>query len=398
MKFRFLLLLFFFFLSVHSYSQIKFEKGYFIDSENQKTECLIRDSDWRNNPLKFKYKLGEADEVKEADISSVTEFGIYERVKYVRANVKIDRSGEELSNLSNSRNPEFSEELLFLKVVDEGSATLYYYRDPKIFRLFYKVNDSAIEQLVYKEYYTADGLVATNAMFRQQLFINVNCKKSVSVASIENVRYTEKELAKYFQKYNECIGDSIFKLSKEKRDLFNLRITPGFSYSTFSLKDNFYKIDFDKKLAFRVGLQTEFVLPFYRKWSVIFEPTYQNFNSKGKNSSNDIGKIKYSFIEFPVGIRHYFFLNENLKLFVNGLFIINMNLKFNSSLVTGNEAMGYYSIKTLEAKDSFGLGAGIENKRISAEIRYYPHRSLTSSKTYTTNFSRLSLIIGFKVF
>ncbi len=360
---------------------------------------MIKDSDWRNNPLKFKYKLGEADEVKEGDISSVTEFAIYERVKYVRANVKIDRSGEELSNLSNSRNPEFSEEQLFLKVVEEGSAALYYYRDPKISRLFYKVNDSPIEQLVHKEYYTADGLVATNTMFRQQLFTHVNCKKSVSVASIENIRYTEKDLAKYFQKYNECIGYSIPKQSKEKRDLFNLRITPGFSYSTFNLKDNFYKIDFDKKLTFRVGLQTEFVLPFYRnKWSVIFEPTYQYFNSEGNNSSYDLGKIKYSFIEFPVGIRHYFFLNENLKLFVNGLFITNMTLKFNSSLVTGNVPMGYYSIKNLDAKDSFGLGAGIENKRISAEIRYCPLRSLTNSKTYTTSFSRLSLLIGFKVF
>ncbi|MCR6639838.1 MAG: PorT family protein [Sporocytophaga sp.] len=397
MKFRFLLLLLF--VSFHSYSQIKFEKGYFIDSENQKTECLIKDSDWRNNPLKFKYKLGETDEVKEEDISSVTEFCIYNGAKYVRANVKIDRSSQELSSLSNKRNPEYVEEQLFLRVVEEGAATLYSYRDPGISKLFYKVNNLPIEQLVYKEYYTADGFIATNAMFRQQLFLNVNCNKSISANALENISYKEKELEKYFQKYNECMGDTIPKQVKKKRDLFNLRITPGFSYSTFSLKDNFYKIDFDKKLTFRVGLQTEFVLPFYKnKWSVIFEPTYQYFNSKGKNSSNDLGKIKYSCIEFPIGIRHYFFLSEKLKLFVNGLFITNMTLKFNSSLVTGNEPMGYYSFKNLEAKDSFGLGAGIENNRISAEIRYCPQRSLTNSKTYTTNFSRLSLLIGFKVF
>jgi len=397
MKIRFLLLLFF--ISIHSFSQIKFEKGYFIDSENHKTECLIKDSDWRNNPSKFKYKLGEIDEVKEADISSITEFCIYERAKYVRANVKIDRSGEELSNLSNSRNPEFSEEQLFLKVVEEGPATLYYYRDPKISRLFYKVNDLPLEQLVYKEYYTADGLVATNAMFRQQLFINVNCNKSVSVASIESIRYNEKELAKYFQKYNECTGDTIPKQVKEKRDLFNLRIIPGLNYSSFSISNYLYKIDFNKKVTFRIGLQAEFVLPFNKnKWSVIFEPTYQSFNSKGKNKSEDIAKINYAFIEFPVGIRHYFFLNEKLKLFVNGLFITNFTLKLNSSLATGNKPMGYISYMNLDPMDSFGLGAGIENKRISAEIRYCPHRQLTRLQPYTSNFSRLSLLIGFKIF
>ncbi len=397
MKFRFLLLLFF--ISVHSYCQIKFEKGYFIDSENQRTECLIKDSDWRNNPLKFKYKLNETDEVKEADISSVTEFCVYNRAKYVRANVKIDRSSQELRSLSNKRNPEYVEEQLFLRVVEEGSATLYSYRDPGISKLFYKVNNLPIEQLVYKEYYTADGFIATNAMFRQQLFLNVNCKKSVSVNTLESIRYSEKELEKYFQKYNECVGDSISKQVKKKRDLFNLRVTPGFSYSSFSLTDYFYKIDFDKKLAFRVGLQTEFVLPYYKsKWSLIFEPTYQYFKSKGKSSSNDLGKIRYSCIEFPVGVRHYFFLNEKLKLFINGLFITNMTLKFNSTLVTGNEPMGYYSFKNFEPLDSFGLGAGIENKWISAEIRYCPRRRLTNSQTYTTNLSRLSLLIGFKVF
>jgi len=76
------------FLSISCYSQIIFEKGYFIDNAGQKTECLIKNMDWRSNPTAFDYKLSESDKSKTETIASVKEFGIYTVARYKRYTVK----------------------------------------------------------------------------------------------------------------------------------------------------------------------------------------------------------------------------------------------------------------------------------------------------------------------
>jgi len=40
-----------------SFSQINFEKGYFIDNLGAKTDCYIKNIDWNLNPDTFDYKL-----------------------------------------------------------------------------------------------------------------------------------------------------------------------------------------------------------------------------------------------------------------------------------------------------------------------------------------------------
>ena len=37
-------------IGIESKAQVIFEKGYFINREGQKTECFIKNLDWRNNP------------------------------------------------------------------------------------------------------------------------------------------------------------------------------------------------------------------------------------------------------------------------------------------------------------------------------------------------------------
>lgn len=103
-------------LSFNCYSQISFEKGYYINNSYQKTNCLIKNIDWKNNPTEFKYKLFENSESKKTSIKSVKEFCIDNISKYVRRIVNIDRSSEIMDDLNNDKNPTFKEEKLFLKV------------------------------------------------------------------------------------------------------------------------------------------------------------------------------------------------------------------------------------------------------------------------------------------
>lgn len=100
--------------TTYSYSQIKFEKGYLIDNENHRIECLIKNYDWKNNPVEFDYKLSVQDVLQKGNSFNVREFGIIGISKFIRVDTKIDRSSEELTTLSTQRNPDWSEERLFL--------------------------------------------------------------------------------------------------------------------------------------------------------------------------------------------------------------------------------------------------------------------------------------------
>ncbi|MEX0314438.1 MAG: tRNA modification GTPase, partial [Allomuricauda sp.] len=144
-------------LSFNCYAQISYEKGYFIENNGKKVECFIENVDWKNNPTEFKYKLSESSESIKVGITKVKEFSVQNYSKYIRANVKIDRSSSNINQLSSTRNPVFKEETLFLKILVEGTSNLYYYEDGNLIRYFYsKDGHHNLEQLIFK-YYLKDN-------------------------------------------------------------------------------------------------------------------------------------------------------------------------------------------------------------------------------------------------
>ena len=102
---KYLLLFFGLILTSTCIAQITFDKGYYIDNSDNKVECLIKNMDWRNNPISIEYKLSESSESFKVDISSVKEYGIYNISKYIRRTVKIDKTSGNYSNLSYNKNP-----------------------------------------------------------------------------------------------------------------------------------------------------------------------------------------------------------------------------------------------------------------------------------------------------
>ena len=100
-------------LSLNCYSQISFEKGYFINNNEEKINCLIKTVDWNNNPSEIEYKLSEKDIVKTVTAEFVKEFSIDNNSKYITAKVNIDRSGNTLNKLNEKRNPIFNEVKIF---------------------------------------------------------------------------------------------------------------------------------------------------------------------------------------------------------------------------------------------------------------------------------------------
>jgi hypothetical protein len=136
-----------------------------------------------------------------------------------------------------------------------------------------------------------------------------------------------------------------------------------------------------------VGTEFEVELPFNkRKWSLLFEPAYQSYD-------HDDFALNYKSIEILVGPRHYFFLTNNMKVFLNAGIVPDFAL-------------------TLETKRTMGFpqefskfnfcaagGAGLSVGRFTFEARYYSPRGQTSrAGGLSYDYKKTTLIFGVRLF
>lgn len=399
-----LLILLMFISTFNFYGQNSFEKGYFINNTGQKTECLIKNIDWKDNPIDFKYKLLENEIVKTETIESVNEFGIYKKSKYKKFIVNIDLSSKNITDLTTVKNAVFEEKQLFLKVLIEGSANLYFYDNNNLKSFFFKTETSDIEQLIYKRYKTNDNRIGYNKEYQEQLWLNLRCS-SIPIGLIENTAYAKKDLINLFVKYNECQNSefTIFE-NREKKDLFNLTFRPGIRNSSLSMTNNssdLRNIDFGNTLSYQAGFELEYLMPFNNnKWALILEPTIQSFKreiifNKGTTDFNVEEKViaDYKSVEMPFGLRHYFYLKKDSKIFINASYVLDFNSGSKINFQTLND-------EEIRQSNYMALGIGYKYKdKYSLEYRYGLNRDLFSDYAlWKSQYSKMSLIFGIKVF
>lgn len=391
---------------IESYSQIIFENGYFINESNNKIECLIKNIDWKNNPTKFEYRLSQNDTVQKASIHTIKEFGINNVSKYIRTKTNIDRSSDQIEEMSSERNPNFREELLFLKVLIEGEASLFLYIDGNLTRLFYKLDDSEINQLVYKKY-TVNDKISENNYFKQQLSQQLKCEE-IELNDLERLRYSKRDLEKLFIKYNQCIGSNYISYDpKQKKDLFNLAIRTGINYSSLEIQNSLTgsrDTDFGGKIGIRFGIETEFILPFNKnKWGIIIEPTYQYYKSEQSEETSSVSggilvsKVDYKSIELPVGVRHYFYLNDKSKLFTNVSYVFDF--VSNSTIEFLRQDNSMLSSLEIKSRPNLAIGIGYKYKdTYGIEMRYGTSRNVLGDYLlWNSDYRTISIVIGYSL-
>lgn len=400
------------------YSQISFEKGYYINNSDQKIDCLIKNVDWKNNPTEFTYRVSQNSEQQKATIADVKEFGISNTSKYSRHVVKIDRSSDNLSELSENKNPVFNEEQVFLKVLVEGKASLYFYADGSLERFFYNKENTNIEQLIFKSYKTDDNYVGENNYFRQQLLVNLKYP-AFSINKIKNLKYSKNDLVHYFIGFNAYNNSEFMNFEKkQKRNSFKLSLRPGFnSSSLFIDNSDVYLVDanlenevglsFGNEFNFRFGVEAEFVLPFNKnKWAIIVEPTYQYHKTKKTfdlfhvNGKIVTADVSYKSIEIPLGLRHYFFLKNNLSIFINASFIHDYPNKSEVKFTRpdgSNNLFGNNEPLKVKSRNNMALGIGFKyKKRYCLEFRHQTDREILGDNlSWHSDYKTFSIIFGY---
>jgi len=401
-------------LSIKAFSQISFEKGYYVDNFNNKVDCLIRNVDWKNNPTQFEYKLSENSENNTLNISSVKEFGIYNELKYVRANVNIERSNPNSTNaLSESGEPQFNKEEIFLKVLVEGKANLYVFADGNLSKYFYNVDGSEIEQLIFIKYKSQIFYIKFNQSYKQQLWLNLKCD-DISMNDINKVDFKKNDLINFFIKYNECNqSEFINHQAKQKRDFFNLTLKPRVNYSSLKIINEdvpHRNTNFGNTVGYGLGTELEFVLPFNKdKWSIFIDPSYSSIKYKNVSDNAFIpflpdGKVyaksDIKSLEIPIGVRHYFFINDKSRIF------LNIALTFNSylnSTVEFDAVNNSYHLNTLDINSSTSISYGVGynyNKKMHLELRQATRKDfLGNYASWQSDYkSLLSVIFGYTIF
>lgn len=403
MKKKFLLV--FYLVSCSITAQIKFEKGYFINNNNEKIECLIKNIGWKNNPDKIEYKVSENQEIKKTNIESIIEFSVG-NLKYKKFKVDIDRSSQQLSQLNYIKTPKFNSETLLLKVLTEGTYNLFSYTDHNLQVFFYINKNNSIEQLFYKKYKISEIKIGENTSYKRQLYSFTTCE-NISQYRLNKLRYSESELVKLFVEGNQCENPNYVYNKTIDKGAFHLTVRPGLNLNSLAyvtMKSSTIPskktIDFGKSTFFRIGVETEYNFAFNRgKWSIIFEPTYGSY--KAKSNSNTVpaysGELTYSTLELPFGIRHYFFINDKSKIFLNFLFVpivdLGSKIEFDSNLRPD------YNIK---GGSDLGCGIGYNfNNKFSFEYRYFLGRENVIHNLFVRNQSEsqnMSFIFGYSIF
>ena len=378
-----------------------------MDNSGEQLDCLLKDVDWRNNPTKIEYRLSREGPIREAFIDEIQEFAIANSTKYIRQTVDVDRSSDLLDLLDSKRTPSFSSEQIFLKVLLEGAVSLFEYSDGQLRRFFYTVSDEDVKPLIHKIYKKSLTDIGENNTFRQQLINEVNCS-SMSTKSIEKLDYKKSELVKHFMNYHRC-KDLNFQLFEENegRDLINFHLRPGVNLSSLAVINTesalgILNSELNNRFGYRLGFEFEFILPFRKNtWSLFIEPTFHFLKTDKTVETNMVSggvlltSLNYKSIEIPFGFRHYVFLKNQSKIFLNAalIFDVNTNSTIDYSRADGSNIVTF----DIESKPNFGLGAGYWYKdRFCLELRYQTSRDVLNYLIFVdSSYKSLSVIFGY---
>ena len=199
MNFRSCFLLLGVFFAVDAVAQIGFVPSYFIDNNDNKVDCLIKDRDWLNSPDSIYYKLNDSSEVLTLGVQDVSEFHVNSS-KYVRYATLIDQSSADIEELSESRTPEFEEMTVFLKVLLEGEKSLLDYQRDGLKRFFIE-SDGILTPLISRAYRLETGQVRQHDAYKGQLIATLGVDETIR-AQIHHCGYYEKTLVESFSGFD----------------------------------------------------------------------------------------------------------------------------------------------------------------------------------------------------
>ncbi|MCR9252072.1 MAG: porin family protein [bacterium] len=341
----------------------------------------------------FLFRFSKYYEPTVVNIDSIKSIKYNRGLEFVRKEVRIDKSPDSGSKLS--EDSEYSSEVLpvFLATLVEGKASLYSYEGRKVKRYFYQIDDGPIEPLIYKKYRTPEGKVLENKTYIEQIFEKLLCN-NLSSNNLKTVYYTDKDLVDVIRSFNSCneSGTDVHVKIKENGFQFRARLGTMISSTSFTnLITTGGDAEFLNVSGPRMGLEIEYVFP-KRNWSMVGELTFSKFSSETSSSLQEI-KLESKVIALPLSVRRYVGLGQYLRLYGNA------GLQFD---LGGNAELAFELWDDLELKKGvypiLGIGTNFKNTW-SLEARYaFKNDVIENSETWDSSYNSISINLAYKFF
>ncbi|MDF1694484.1 MAG: hypothetical protein P1U56_01540 [Saprospiraceae bacterium] len=399
-------LLFSLYFITPNFSQAKFESGYFINSDGEKLNCLIKNNDWKDNPERIEFKLDSVGAIQSVSTNAISEFSIYNTCKYQKHTVIIDKSNEVKKDRYDLKQTDYQEETILLKVLVEGKATLYVFENSNFKRYFFSLDQSKPEQLVYssfRRYSNGPRLsevkntkLEYNRYFRIQLFDNLVCK-GITNEMVLKTKFKKNSLSDLFHLYNTCIGSSSINFDDTRnRELIQFRTRLGFGNTNIkALNGIISSFNFSNKLSFRLGYEVEYILPYANsQWSLTIEPTFVKIYFSDSISTISSAKFNINTIQLPIGLRYNHILSKETKLY--GTILHAPEFAFRSTIDRGtSQVYNVNSANNFLLRD-YAFGVGIVNNKWNIELRHHTKRAIQVSLGPDLKYGVTYLILGYK--
>lgn len=397
-------------------AQTRFEDGHYINNAGEKIQGLIKNLDWRSNPTSFEFKTTENSEIQVIGIDKASEFNIENKRKFVKVNVDFETSSNQYYKAGINKEPVFTKRTLFLEEIVAGKATLYSYFEENENKFFYSLDKTPVKQLIAFLYKINDldvvknesmkgyssGDILKNETYKRQLWTELR-SENISSKNIETLQYKTDDLVDFFNKYNNHKGDKTPAIQKNKKKVtYNFKVSGIYNNSSldvFAYTEK-YSPRF-KNSSIALGFEAEFNLPYNNnKWSLIIEPSINTFKGEkttlySNGTPTETVETNFKYLQIPIGIRHYFYLNDTSKIFVNGFG--NIRMVGGSYFVDYEKSTDY---KYAPLSITFGAGIGYTYNKISAEARMFfaSGSSISETTTRPTEFRNLSFIVRYQIF
>lgn len=181
-------------------AQLQFEKGYFINNQGDKMECLIKNVDWNNSPEHFFYKMDTDSAVMEASINDVKEFQIFDTNHYFIRHQLSNNPQKAESKIIKDEN-----DLILMRVLIEGEASLYEYNAGRNY-YFYQIGGKELTFFEYSKLIDDNNKIVEKHPYRRNLYDDLKCE-TFSVKTFSELNYRLGDLTDLFIDYNNCVND-----------------------------------------------------------------------------------------------------------------------------------------------------------------------------------------------
>jgi len=370
-------------LSLLSWSQQRYEKGYIVNLEGDTVFGNIRYENWLSNPSAINFKLTENDKPTVYKPNEIQSFQVHNEI-YISSLIEVEVSRRNVELLDDNPKLKLKQKSVFLNIIVSGEKKLAAYSEYSGNDNFYIFYEGKYQLLVYKKYLMNTNqkqLIQEDKKFIGQLMVYLaDCDKIIP--KIQTAKYTRQSLQRLFAYYySSCLGIQTTHIQKIEKDVISYRAIIGLNNTKLNFEGQINylaDVDFPSSTNFTFGAAID--IGFRRsknKYILINELIYTSYQTTGFYDVN----LHYNY-DIELGLKQinlntlfrYNFPIKETSIFVNMGLANAFLLKFDNKLVTTNTFNG--KVRHLKALDEYRiwelgglLGLGVGWRKWSVEFR-----------------------------